>query len=112
MENEINWGDFEKVDMRVGTIIEVEVFEKVRVPAFKITVDFGDLGTRKSSAQLTKLYTAENLLGQQVICVINFPPKQIATLMSECLVMGAMGEGNEVTILQPERKTINGLRIG
>ena len=112
MENKISWNDFEKVDMRVGTIIEVEVFKEARVPALKVIVDFGELGTRKSSAQLTKLYSAESLLGQQVICVVNFPPKQIATYMSECLIMGAMGEDNEVTLLQPERKTKNGLRIG
>ena len=75
------------------------------MPAFKVTVDFGELGERKSSAQLTKLYNAENLIGRQVICVVNFPAKQIATLMSECLIMGAMGEDGEVTLLQPERDT-------
>lgn len=104
--------DFLKTEMRVGTIIKAEDFENARKPAYKIWIDFGDsLGVRKTSAQITKLYKAEDLPGKQVIAVVNFPPKQIAGFMSECLLLGAMGENNEVTLIQPDRDTINGLRI-
>lgn len=112
MDNEITWGDFMKVEMRVGTIMEAEVFEKARRPAYKMMVDFGEYGQRKTSAQITKLYQPEELIGKQVIAVVNFPPKQIANIMSECLVMGAVGDDGEVTLLQPERPTKNGMRIG
>lgn len=101
-----------KVEMRVGTIMEAEVFEKARRPAYKMMVDFGEYGQRKTSAQITKLYQPEELIGKQVIAVVNFPPKQIANIMSECLVMGAVGDDGEVTLLQPERPTKNGMRIG
>lgn len=107
----ITWADFSKVDMRVGTIISAEVFKEARNPAYKITVDFGELGERKSSAQITKLYNPEDVIGRQVICVVNFPKKQIATLMSECLIMGVV-DGEIVTLLSPERKVENGLKIG
>lgn len=110
-KNTISWQDFEKVEMRVGTIISAEKFEKARKPAYILTIDFGDLGTKRSSAQITELYSYEELIGKQIIAVINFPPKQIANFMSECLVLGAVN-GKEVTLLQPERKTENGLRIG
>lgn len=110
--NHLSWSDFSKVDMRVGTIIEATVFKEARNPAYKIVIDFGDLGTRKTSAQITKLYDPETLIGQQVIAVVNFPPKQIANMQSECLILGTLGEAHTVTLLQPERKVENGLRIG
>lgn len=90
---EITWNDFEKVEMRVGTIIEVNDFPNARKPAFQLTIDFGSqLGIRKSSAQITKRYHKEELLNRQIIAVVNFPKKQIANFMSECLVMGAVGD--------------------
>ena len=110
-EEVINWSDFTKVEMRVGTIISAELFKEARNPAYKIVVDFGEFGTRKSSAQITKLYSPEDIIGKQVIAVINFPPKQIATLKSECLVMGAVN-GQEVTLLTTDKPAQNGLRIG
>lgn len=110
--NNLTWEQFTAIDIRVGTILSAEVFEEVRNPAYKLTIDFGDLGIKKSSAQITQLYGIESLVGQQVIAVLNFPPKQIATMMSECLVLGAVGKEGEVTLLQPERKTENGLRVG
>ena len=111
-DDKVSWNDFLKVEMRVGTILSAEEFKEARKPAYKMVIDFGDLGTRKTSAQLTALYKPENLIGRQVIAVINFPPKQIATLMSECLVLGAVGENQEVTLLQPESAVKNGTRIG
>ena len=108
---EISWNDFEKIEMRVGTIIAVEAFPEARKPAFKLQIDFGkELGILKSSAQITALYESEMLLGKQVIAVTNFPKKQIGPFMSECLVLGAVN-GSEVTLLQPERAVTNGLRI-
>lgn len=111
-EGKLSWDDFMKVEMRVGTIIAAEEFKEVRNPAYKIVVDFGELGERKTSAQITKLYNSEELIGKQVIAVVNFPKKQIATIMSECLILGGVGEDKEVTLLQPERKVKNGTRIG
>jgi len=111
-QEKLNWSEFMKVEMRVGTIISAEKFKEVRNPADKMIVDFGPFGTRKTSAQITKLYTPEELVGKQVIAVLNFPPKQIATIMSECLVMGCVGDEKEVTLIQPERKVANGTRIG
>jgi tRNA-binding protein len=108
----LTWSDFEKVEMRVGTVIEVFDFPKAKKPAYQMTIDFGPLGIRKTSAQVTKLYGKEDLVGIQVVAVVNFPPKQIATFMSECLVMGAIGEDGEVTLLQPNLTCENGLRIG
>ena len=108
----IQWSDFSKIDMRVGTVLSCEIFKTARKPAYIMTVDFGELGIRKTSAQITKLYEVESLIGKQVIAVVNFPPKQIANIMSECLVLGAVGDSDEVTLLQPERKTTNGTRIG
>jgi tRNA-binding protein len=110
MENEIGWQDFEKIDIRVGTIISAEVFAEARKPAYKLIIDFGELGTRKTSAQITTLYKSEDLPGKQVVAVVNFPPKQIAGFMSECLLLGAV-DGTDVTLLQTERNTTNGLRI-
>lgn len=107
----ISWDDFEKVEMRVGTVIGAEDFPEAKNPSYKLKIDFGKHGTKKTSAQLTKMYKKEDLVGKQVIAVTNFPPKQIANFMSECLVLGVVLENNEVVLLQPERKTMNGYRI-
>lgn len=110
--NSLSWTDFEKVDIRTGTIIAVDPFPKARKPAYQLTIDFGELGIKRSSAQITVLYKPETLLGKQVVAVVNFPPKQIATFMSECLVLGAVANDGTVTLLQTERPTENGQRIG
>lgn len=110
--NTISWKDFEKVEMRIGTILSAEIFEEARNPAYKLVVDFGEFGQRKSSAQITKRYQPEQLIGQQVVGVINFPPKQIANMMSECLILGALGSDKDVILIQPESEIANGLRIG
>lgn len=108
----LEWSDFTKVEMRVGTVLEAEPFKEARKPAYKMNIDFGDYGIKKTSAQITEQYDFTSLIGKQVIAVVNFPPKQIANIMSECLVLGVVGENNLVTLLQPERKVENGLRIG
>lgn len=110
MSNTITWEDFEKLDMRTGTIIEAETFNEAKKPAYKLKIDFGQLGIKKSSAQITALYKPEELIGKQVVAIVNFLPKQIANYMSECLVLGIPDEGN-VVLLQPERKTRNGLKV-
>ncbi len=110
--NSLSWEDFSKVEMRIGTVISAEVFKEVRNPAYKITIDFGDLGIKKTSAQVTKLYTCEEIIGKQVVAVVNFPPKQIANIMSECLILGGLEEDKEVILMQPERKVKNGTKIG
>lgn len=102
---------FEKLEIRVGTVIKAEVFKEVKKPAYKVWIDFGDLGIKKTSAQITVLYKTEELVGKQVVAIINFEPKQIANFMSECLILGAVGEGNTVTLLTPDKKTENGLRV-
>lgn len=112
IENQINWNDFSKIEMRVGTIISAEVFKEVKKPAYKIIIDFGELGNRKTSAQITKLYSPEEIIGKQVIAVVNFPPKQIANIMSECLILGAVEKDNNVTLIQPDKKIANGTKIG
>ncbi len=111
MQHQITWADFTKVEMRVGTIKEAIPFAKARKPAYILTIDFGSLGLRKSSAQITTLYKPDELIGQQIIAVVNFPPKQIANIMSECLVLGAV-DGDDVTLLAPNKTVSNGLRIG
>lgn len=108
---EITWNDFDKIDIRVGTVVVAEVFEKAKKPAYVLQIDFGELGVLKSSAQITELYQVEELIGKQVTAVVNFPKKQIANVMSECLVLGVVGDGNEVVLLQPERKVNNGFKI-
>ncbi len=107
----LSWTDFEKVEMRVGTILAAADFPKAKNPAYQLTIDFGEFGVKRSSAQITKLYEKEELIGRQVIAVVNFPPKQIANFISECLVLGVVGDDKEVTLLQPDKKTPNGLRI-
>lgn len=104
--------DFEKLDIRIGTIIDVKDFPKAKKPAYQLLIDFGMLGLKKSSAQITSHYSKETLLNKQVIAVVNFPPKQIADFLSECLVLGIYDENNNVILLQPERKVSNGLKIG
>ncbi len=107
----ITWTDFERVEMRVGTVIATADFPAAKNPAYKLTVDFGSLGVKNSSAQITKLYKKEDLLGKQIIAVVNFPPKQVANFVSECLVLGVIGDDKEIVLLQPERKVANGYRI-
>jgi len=107
---EITWNDFKKIDIRVGTILNAEIFEEVRNPAYKLEIDFGDLGVLKSSAQITNLYGLEDLKGTQILAVVNFPKKQIANMMSECLVLGLIG-GEGVVLINPERKVANGMRL-
>lgn len=108
----IKWTDFEKVEIRVGTIIEVLDFSEAKNPSYKLKIDFGEFGIKQSSAQITALYAKEELLNKQIAAVVNFPPKQIANFMSECLVLGVIGNSREVILLQPDRKVTNGLRIG
>lgn len=111
MTMEISWSDFEKVQIHVGTVIDVIDFPEVRNPAYKLNINFGEnIGVLKSSAQITSLYSKEELVGKQLIAVINFPKKQIATFMSECLVLGAV-DGKIVTLLEPNKVVENGLRI-
>lgn len=112
MNNDLKWSEFDRVDMRVGTIISVSDFPEARKPAFQLNIDFGDaIGVRKTSAQITKRYQRQELVGKQVIAVVNFPKKQIANFMSECLLLGAV-QGEEVTVLNPDLPVANGLRIG
>ena len=108
----ITWDDFEKIDMRLGTIIAASDFPHARKPAFKLTIDFGELGFKQSSAQITHLYNKEELMGKQIIAVVNFPPKQIANFFSECLVLGVYNQQKEVVLLQPSQPATNGCRIG
>ncbi len=108
----ITWSDFEKVDIRTGTITKVEEFPEARNPAFKLYIDFGELGERKTSAQITKLYDKEELIGKRIIAVVNFPPKQIGKFMSECLVLGVVGADKEVSLLSSDHDLGNGLRVG
>jgi len=104
--------DFEKIDIRVGKIIEVEDFPETRSPSYKLKVDFGELGVKVSSAQLTKLYPKEDLLNRQIVAVVNFPPKRIAGFKSEVLILGVMKEDGEVILLQPDREAPLGYKIG
>jgi len=110
---EITWPDFEKVEMRVGTILEASDFPEAKKPAYQLVIDFGnDIGIRKSSAQITKRYSKEDLIGKQIIAVVNFPRKQIGKFMSECLVLGSVGNDNDIVLLASDLKVENGLRIG
>jgi len=109
---EITWQDFEKVEIRVGTVVQVDPFPEARNPAYKLTVDFGEaIGTRRSSAQITVNYEPEELMGKQVVAVINFPRKQIGPFMSECLVTGFTAEDGSIVLTQVERAVPNGSRL-
>ena len=109
---EISYDDFQKIDIRVGTIVRAEPFPEARKPAFKLWVDFGsEIGERKTSAQITQYYTPEGLLGQQVAAVVNFPPKQIGKFMSEILVVGFPDANGKVVLLEPNRSVPNGGRL-
>ena len=108
----ISWADFEKIDIRTGTIVEATAFEKAKKPAYKLKIDFGKEGIKNSSAQITVLYSVNELIGKQVVAVINFSPKQIANFISECLVLGVYNENNDVVLLMPDRQTKNGEKIG
>lgn len=110
---EITWQDFEKIDIRTGTIINVSDFEKAKNPSYQLEIDFGELGIKKSSAQITEFYEKATLLGVQVLAVVNFPKKQIANFFSECLVLGVYGENKkEVTLITTSLPTKNGLQLG
>ena len=108
----IQWEDFEKIDIRVGTILEVQGFPKARRPSYQLTIDFGELGLKRSSAQVTDLYDLQQLVGRQVVAVVNFPPKQIANFFSECLVLGVYTDKKEVVLIGPDRKVANGWKLG
>jgi tRNA-binding protein len=103
---------FEQLDIRTGTIKEARVFEKARKPAYQLVIDFGqEIGIKKSSAQITHFYQPENLVGMQVIALVNLPPRQIADFMSECLVLGSVNQDGNVVLLQPQQAVVNGLKI-
>jgi tRNA-binding protein len=108
----ITWDDFAKIDIRAGTITEVNDFPKAKNPAWQITIDFGEAGIKRSSAQITHLYEKEALIGKQVVAVVNFPPKQIANFFSECLVLGVYTDKKEVVLLTPDQPVKNGWKIG
>ncbi|MEC4005021.1 tRNA-binding protein [Flavobacterium sp. SUN052] len=108
----ISWSDFEKLEMRVGTILQVSDFPEARKPAYQLTIDFGHkIGIKKSSAQITNRYSKQDLIGKQIIAVVNFPKKQIGKFMSECLVLGSVNE-DDIVLLTSDIKVENGLRIG
>lgn len=111
MKKMLTWEQFEAVDIRVGTVIEAKEFLKARKPAYQLWIDFGELGIKKSSAQITDLYSMENLVGQQILAVVNFPPKQVANFISECLVLGVYSENNNVILIQPHLSAPNGSRV-
>jgi tRNA-binding protein len=108
----ISWNEFENIDMRVGTIVDAKEFPEARRPAYKLTIDFGELGLKRSSAQITRFYSVQGLLGQQVVAVVNFPPKQIAGFFSECLVLGVYDENKDVVLLEPKQSVSNGSKVG
>lgn len=103
--------DFNKLDIRVGTIIEAKVFEKAKRPAYQLKVDFGEIGVKNSSAQITERYTIDELIGKQVLAVVNFPPRQIANFSSEVLVLGTYSEGG-VVLITPDKEAANGDKLG
>lgn len=107
----ITWNDFEKIEIRVGTILTAQPFEKAKQPAYQLSINFGDIGIKKSSAQITHLYSVEDLIGKQIIAVVNFPPKQIANFFSECLVLGVYNNNKEVVLLAVDKPIKNGSKI-
>ena len=108
----ITWQDFEKIDIRCGTVVDVKDFPNARKPAYQLTIDFGKEGIKNSSAQITHHYTKEEILKKQVVAIVNFPVKQIANFFSECLVLGIYDENNDVILLQPERRVADGMKAG
>ena len=112
IKNECSFDNFLALDIRTGTIIEVEDFPKAKKPAYKLKIDFGDIGIKYSSAQITKLYKKENLIGKRIVAIVNFPKKQIAFFFSECLVLGAVKENGEVALLSVNEDCNNGTSIG
>jgi tRNA-binding protein len=108
----ITWNHFSKVEIRTGTIIEARDFAKAKKPAYQLSIDFGPLGIKQSSAQITHHYNKEDLIGKQIVAVVNFPPKQIANFFSECLVLGVYDGNNHVVLLQPDKAVGNGQQIG
>jgi tRNA-binding protein len=110
-EHNLSWSDFQKVEMRVGTILKAEQFKQAKKPAIQLEIDFGEIGIKRSSAQITELYETQDLIGKQVIAVLNFPPKQIATMMSECLILAAVDSEVGTSLLSPDHKIVNGTRI-
>lgn len=109
--NELTWEQFEVVELRTGTILRVEDFPEARKPAYKLWVDFGDLGVKKTSAQITELYTKEDLVNRQILGVVNFPPRQIANFLSEFLLTGFVQQDGSVVLAVPERPVQNGLKL-
>ena len=111
--NTISWSDFEKIQMRIGTILSVNDFPEAKNPAYQLTIDFGsEIGIKKTAAQITKRYTKNDLLNKQIVAVINFPAKQIGKFMSECLILGSIENENDIVLLSSDIKVENGLRIG
>lgn len=110
--NSLTWSDFEKVEMRVGTILSADEFPEAHNPSYFLTIDFGELGIKKSSAQLKTSYNKQELIGKQVIAIVSFPPKQIANRMSECLVLGTLGDNKSITLLSTDKPVKNGLKVG
>lgn len=112
MPDTITWADFEKIDIRCGTITDAQVFPKAKKPAYKLWIDFGPLGIKKSSAQITDHYLPETLIGRQVVAVVNFPPRQIADFNSECLVLGVYDTDGSVVLLHADKAMEDGSKIG
>lgn len=109
---DLDWETFKRADIRIGTILAAEPFPQARKPAYKLLIEFGELGRLKSSAQITTHYTPEDLLGRQVVAVVNFPPKQVANFISECLILGAYAQDGSVVLIKPDFPVVNGAEVG